>query len=183
MLTLIIVLSVLAAVLVASAGFLVTGRRRRDIPAAPPRPEIRRPAEPSRPLVEAPPEPAGVEAPPAPEALEAPAVVEAPERVEAPPRFRDRLGRARELFSGYIGSVRSRGRIDESTWEELEEALILADVGVTLTNDLLEGLRARVKREGISDPDALVEALKAELIESLSGDTELHFANGDGTTV
>lgn len=189
MLTLIIVLSVLAAVLVASAGFLVTGRRRRDIPPAPPRPEIRRPAEPPRPLVEAPPEPAGVEAPPAPEALEAPGVVEAPERVEAParveapPRFRDRLGRARELFSGYIGSVRSRGRIDESTWEELEEALILADVGVTLTNDLLEGLRARVKREGISDPDALVEALKAELIESLSGDTELHFANGDGTTV
>ena len=213
MLTLIIVLSVLAAVLVASAGFLVTGRRRRDIPPAPPRPEIRRPAEPPRPRVEAPPKPAGIEAPPAPEALEVPAavevpaVVEAPERVEAPgrveatetveapetvgatetveapPRFRDRLGRARELFSGYIGSVRSRGRIEEATWEELEEALILADVGVTLTNDLLEGLRARVKQEGISDPDALLEALKAELVESLSGDTELHFANGDGTTV
>ena len=214
MLTLIIVLSVLAVVLVTSASYLVIGRRHRAVPPAPPRPEIRRPPEPARPEVEAPPQPAGVEAPPArrpvetpadvpvetpldepveaaveapsglgePEAVEAPGL-EALESVEAPPRFRDRLGRARELFAGYIGSVRSRGRIDDTTWEELEEALILADVGVTLTNDLLDGLRARVKRDGISDPDALLDALKAELTESLSGDTQLHFANGDGTTV
>ncbi len=207
MLTLIIVLSVLGALLVTLAGFLVTGRRGRDIPPAPPRPELRRPPEPPRPRVKAPPKPAGVEAPPGPaapgeapvapveeaaEAIEAAEAVEAVEAiealeaaglVEAPPRFRDRLGRARELFSGYLGSVRSRGRIDDSTWEELEEALILADVGATLTTDLLEALRARVKREGISDPDALLDALKAELVDSLAGDTELHFANGDGTTV
>ena len=52
-----------------------------------------------------------------------------PTREVAPRRAapdRDRLGRARSLFAGYLTSVRSRDRIDESTWEELEEALILA---------------------------------------------------------
>ena len=212
MLILIVVLCVLAVVLIASAGFLVSGRRRRGVPPEPPRstlaappaapprtarrPEPTRPAVPERPSVEAPPEPEEptVEPEAAPVAapaieqpeVEAPAVeelvlVEAP-AVEAPPRFRDRLGRARELFSGYLGSVRSRGRIDDATWEELEEALILADVGVTLTTEILDGLRGRVKQEGITDPDVLLEALKAGLTESLEGDPELHFAD-DGTTV
>jgi fused signal recognition particle receptor len=104
------------------------------------------------------------------------------EEVEAAPRFRDRLGRARALFSGYIGSVRSRGRIDDDAWDELEEALILADVGATLTAEILEGLRARVKQEGINEPDLLVEALKTGLVATLAGDTQLHFAD-DGTTV
>ena len=225
MLTVIIVLCVLAVVLVVSAGFLVSGRRRRGAPPEPPRselgtptpapprparrPEPTRPVAPARPPVEAPSEPApssiapdiappvereapaveapAVEAPVVEEApaVEAPVVEEAPAveaPVAAPPRFRDRLGRARELFSGYLGSVRSRGRIDDATWEELEEALILADVGATLTAEILDGLRARVKQEGISDPGVLVEALKAGLTESLEGDPELHFAD-EGTTV
>ena len=220
MLTVIVVLCVLAVVLVASAGFLVSGRRRRGAPPEPPRsrlgtptptpapprparrPEPTRPAVPARPPVEAPSESApssvaadiaapveseapAVEAPGEAEAPVEPPAVEVPlveALVEAPPRFRDRLGRARELFSGYLGSVRSRGRIDESTWEELEEALILADVGVTLTAEILDGLRTRVKQEGISDPDVLLDALKAGLTESLEGDPELHFAD-EGTTV
>ena len=86
----------------------------------------------------------------------------------APPRFRDRLGKARSLLAGYVGSVRSRGRIDEETWDELEEALIRADVGVAATTALLDQLRARVKSEGISSPDALVEALKGDLKKSLA---------------
>ncbi len=91
-----------------------------------------------------------------------------------PPRFRDRLGRARSTLSGYLTSVRSRNRIDESTWEDLEEGLILADVGATVTAGILDDLRARVKRDSIDDPDALVDALKDELITLLQGDTELH---------
>jgi fused signal recognition particle receptor len=89
--------------------------------------------------------------------------------------MRDRLGRARSLFAGYLSSVRSRDRIDESTWEELEEALILADVGADLTMRILDDLRRRVKQERISQPDDLVNALKAELITILEGDLELRF--------
>ena len=134
-------------------------------------------------VIEAPPEVAAaspvVEAPP--EVVEAqPEVVEeeaVPAEIAAPaepPRMRDRLGRARSLFAGYLSSVRSRDRIDESTWEELEEALILADVGAELTMRILDDLRRRVKQERISDPDELVNALKAELTTILDGDRELH---------
>ncbi|MGH9079997.1 MAG: signal recognition particle-docking protein FtsY [Acidimicrobiales bacterium] len=86
-----------------------------------------------------------------------------------PASFRSRLGKARGLLSGYLGSVRSKGKIDASTWDDLEEALIRADVGVGGTNDLLDDLRARVKQGGIAGPDALVDALKSELVSVLSG--------------
>ena len=78
--------------------------------------------------------------------------------------------------SGYFGSVRVPHRIDDETWDELEEALIRADVGVHATTSVLDELRARVKAEKINDPDVLLDALKAELNERLDGaDRTLHF--------
>lgn len=186
MLTLIAVLAALAVVVLISAGYLVASRRRAAHPpavpgeAAPPRireapPDREAPALESEEAVAA--LPAEAEA----TAVEAEA---AAAELEAPPRFRDRLGRARELFAGYLGSVRSRDRIDDATWEELEEALILADVGTNLTSRLLDQLRDRVKSEGIKDPAQLLEALRADLVAELAGDTQLHFApEGQGTTV
>jgi fused signal recognition particle receptor len=100
--------------------------------------------------------------------------------VEAPvrPRLRDRLGKARGLLGGYVGSIRSRGRIDAETWDELEEALLLADVGIGPTTDLLDSLRAQVKAEGLTTSDELLDALKAELKTRLSGfDRDLVFAD------
>ena len=58
------------------------------------------------------------------------------------PSYRGRLGKARGLLSGYIGAVRARGKIDAATWDDLEEALIRADVGVGATDALLDDLRA-----------------------------------------
>jgi signal recognition particle GTPase len=52
-------------------------------------------------------------------------------------RFRDRLAKARSTFAGFLG----RTRIDEETWDELEEALIRADLGVGPTTELLDQLR------------------------------------------
>jgi fused signal recognition particle receptor len=194
---LIIVLVAVALVVLATAGFVVVGRRRTIAPPKPPAapplhppPVVAPPPSPQAPaeVVEAPAEvaeaPTEVEAPPAEvaeapvEVAEAPTEVEAPPEVvapPAPPRMRDRLGRARSLFAGYLSSVRSRDRIDESTWEELEEALILADVGAELTTRILDDLRGRVKQERISHPDELVDALKTELTSILDGDLELHF--------
>jgi fused signal recognition particle receptor len=95
------------------------------------------------------------------------------------PGFRERLGKARGAISGYVGSLLSRSDITEETWEELEEALIRADVGVTRTTALLDDLRTTVKEEGITEPALLVEALKARLKAALSeGDRSLHFAPG-----
>ena len=109
-----------------------------------------------------------------------PAEVVAPEAPPSSrPRLRDRLSKARGLFSGYMGSVRARRVIDAETWDDLEEALIRADVGVATTQLLLDDLRARVKAEAIKDPDALVEALKSDLKARLrTGDRNLHFEPG-----
>jgi len=92
------------------------------------------------------------------------------------PRFRDRLGKARALFSGFL----ARTTIDQQTWDELEEALIRADVGVGLTTSVLDDLRAKVKSEGIKTPEELVAALKADLKEALvSADRSLRFDPGE----
>src|SRR5438094_4297687 len=133
--------------LIGSVGVIAVGRRRaRRAPYVEP-PPIRRPPEAPRPerVVESEPAPAVVEAPPVPEPVVQPAPpVEAPPK----PRFRDRLGKARSQFSGYVGSVLSRNAIDDTTWDELEEALILADVGVGATTAILDDLRGRVKSDG-----------------------------------
>ena len=96
----------------------------------------------------------------------------APERsaepTPEPATYRGRLGKARGLLSGYLGAVRSRGKIDAASWDELEEALIRADVGVGATDGLLDELRSRVKGGEIDGPDALVDALKSELVAMLS---------------
>ena len=95
------------------------------------------------------------------------------------PRFRDRLTKARSLLSGYIGSVLSRSTIDQETWDDLEEALIRADVGVKATTGLLEDLRREVEAKGITDPEALLEQLKGDMKVRLSGgDRSLHHEAG-----
>jgi len=104
-------------------------------------------------------EPSAVEQP-----VEAEEVVEAP---PVPPRFRDRLGKTRGLLAGYLGSIRGRSAIDESTWEELEEALIRADVGIATTTAMLSDLQERVSAKSIRDSDGVLDALREDLLEAL----------------
>ncbi len=85
------------------------------------------------------------------------------------PTFRDRLSRARSAFSGYVGSILSRTEIDAETWEELEEALIRADVGIGPATELLDAVRATVKAEGITTSNDLIDAVKAEMKQRLAG--------------
>lgn len=153
-------------VLVVAGGVTVGLRLRRRAAARPVLPGETPPAAPpaERTTVEA-------EAPsaPTPSAAEV-AVTPSPtaEPAPEPATYRGRLGKARDLLSGYLGAVRSKGRIDASTWDDLEEALIRADVGVKSTDALIEDLRARVKDGGIDGPDALVDALKADLVAMVS---------------
>jgi fused signal recognition particle receptor len=174
------VLLVVLAVLVVLGGSLAAvavSRRRSRGPAI--EPPVPRPPKPR------PPEAARPEAPVAvPEVAEPDLAEEPPEvAVGARPRFRDRLGKARGLFSGYVGSVLSRTSIDAETWDELEEAMIRADVGVNATTALLDDLRVRVKAEGITSSRELVDALKDDLKKSLTtADRSLRFEPG-GTNV
>src|SRR5918993_3966235 len=94
------------------------------------------------------------------------------------PSFRNRLAKARGTLGGYLGAIRSR-KVDDETWEELEEALIRADVGVAATQRVLDDLRAAAADEGITDPEVLLDRLKSELKGLLAeGDRTMRFEPG-----
>ncbi len=103
--------------------------------------------------------------------------------VEERPRFRDRLGKARAALTGALVGVRGRAGIDNDTWDELEEALLRADVGVGVTDALLDDLKGRVRSKEITEPDQLLEQLKLDMKDQLTGlDRELHLPAGpDGS--
>jgi fused signal recognition particle receptor len=110
-------------------------------------------------------------------------LVEAPEveievEVAKRPRFRERLFKARGLFAGYLQGIRGR-KVSEETWEDLEEVLIRADVGVATTTRLLDALRARAKAENVTEGAQLLEILKEDLKKSLAGgDRGMRFEPG-----
>ena len=125
----------------------------------------------------------GVAIAPEPDVEVEPETVEEIEEALAPvvakPRFRDRLTKARGTLSGYLGSIRSRDGIDRETWDELEEALIRADVGVQTTAMVLDDLRKEVESKGITDPEALLEQLKTDLKARLASlDRTLRYEPG-----
>ena len=109
-------------------------------------------------------------------ALERATVAEQAPQVLERPRFRDRLGKARSLLADQLAGVRRRGKIDKQAWDELEEALVLADVGITTTDELLKDLKEGARRDGLNTPEQLVDALREELIGRLQGERELHRA-------
>ncbi len=118
---------------------------------------------------------AGVEVRPQEPVAGEPAVEELPVR----PRLRDRLGKARALLAGYFGDIRGRTAIDDEVWDEIEEALIRADVGVGPTERILDDLRRRAKEASVSTPAELLDLLKADLIDSLrAADRALSFEPG-----
>jgi fused signal recognition particle receptor len=182
-----IVLGLLAVLVVSGlvAAFVAARPRRRNaelepppVAPPPPPPEAKAPAKPpkaKRPTIPTEEELARQAAEVVAEAeavlagaREAPVEPAEPAAPPAKPRFRDRLGKARGLLAGYLGSVRARTKIDEDTWDELEEALIRADVGITATTALLDQLRAQAKAENITSPELLVDALKDNLKKRLS---------------
>ena len=116
-------------------------------------------------------------------ALEKATVAEQSPQVLERPRFRDRLGKARSLLADQLAGVRGRGKIDKQAWDELEEALVLADVGILTTDELLTGLKDGARRDGLATPEQLVDALREELVSRLEGERELHRAAAGTTTV
>lgn len=77
--------------------------------------------------------------------------------------LRESLNRTRQSVFGQIVNVLGAGEIDDETWEDLEALLIQADMGVPTTLELVDGLRERVNREGLTRADELTQALKDEL--------------------
>ncbi|MDQ5845994.1 MAG: signal recognition particle-docking protein FtsY [Acidobacteriota bacterium] len=83
-------------------------------------------------------------------------------------RFRRAVSATRETLSERLDTVfQGLKQIDETLLEELEEALIAADIGVPTTQHILETVRRGVARKQINDLDALKLAIKTELLQIL----------------
>lgn len=117
---------------------------------------------------------------------ESPVVEEvAPPEVEAAPRpsLRERLGRSRRFLSDRLTEAFGAGA-DEDTWDDIEAALIQADVGVDVATEVTEDLRAKARQRRVTSADEVKGLLADELISLFDVDRErgLTFAPS-GTTV
>ncbi|MEU0157896.1 signal recognition particle-docking protein FtsY [Streptomyces sp. NPDC006261] len=183
---------VILAVIIALAavglvgGLVVGSRKKRKLPPPPPStPTITPPAEPQvgeeaetprdearrtidevgLPDATAPVEEVPVVGAPAPPALEIPEPTEG--RLV---RLRARLARSQNSLGKGLLTLLSRDNLDEDTWEEIEDTLLTADVGVAPTQELVERLRERVRVLGTRTPEDLRALLREELITLLGPD-------------
>lgn len=152
---LIVALLVLVVLLAGGAALLAPRLRRRQ----PPAPPAQTPPTTAEPQVIAPPEPE-VTAP----APERPALERPEPTAGRLVRLRARLARSESVLGRGLLTLLARDRLDEQAWEEVEEILIGADVGVEATGELVERLRARSAVLGTRT----VEQLRAMLAEELT---------------
>jgi fused signal recognition particle receptor len=78
------------------------------------------------------------------------------------------LKRSRESWFGKVKNLFAGHKIDEELWEELEQILIAADVGVSATCQLIERVRERAEREKLKDTGQIYTAIKDEMIAILA---------------
>lgn len=164
-----LLLVVIALVVIGVVGFVSVSRRGAATDEPPPRPSVGSTATVDEGALLV---------------VEEPVVDEAaPTEVVERPRLRDRLSKARGTVAGYLASVVGRSAIDQTTWDELEEALIRADVGATLAVEILDGVRAQVDAESIKDPEVLLDVLRADLAARLDVEDRGLHPLGEGTDV
>lgn len=150
----------IVAILAAAGGWWGVRSRRTGKPLPPPEGDISAPAPPSAPAD------APAKRPP-----QGPAA-EVPEDVAS--RFERRRSRVGGAFGARLASFFGRSDYDDSAWDELEEALLTADVGSTMTEKILASVRARVHSGESSPRDAVREAL----IEAMDPDADRSLAVG-----
>lgn len=85
------------------------------------------------------------------------------------------LAKTRSSFVGSVNSIiNSFTKIDEEFIEELEEILIMSDIGVHTSGEICEILREKIKENRITEPQEVKSLLKEILTEKLQGDYNLH---------
>lgn len=160
-----IVLAVLVVAGLVTAGTVSVRRRsRRDVVEPPPTTPVVPPTQ------EAPQAGAGTATAPAEPEAQVPTEPVAP-AVERPEpvggrlvRLRERLARSGSPFGARLLSVLSRDHLSEDDWDELEETLLLADVGAGPAGELIDALRTKVRVLGVRDAASVRDLLRTELV-------------------
>ncbi|MEP7054304.1 MAG: signal recognition particle-docking protein FtsY [Actinomycetota bacterium] len=124
--------------------------------------------------------------------LPADPIVDAPVGLEIPQpsagrltRLRSRLARSQSGLGRGLLTLLSGDKLDEDTWESIEETLLAADVGVAATHEIVASLRKQVAVAGARTPDQLRSLLRAELLRAVGmGDRALQtLPHEDGPAV
>jgi fused signal recognition particle receptor len=169
----------LVVLVVAAVGLVVPRRRRRSVPSAP-APSAGTTTLERPPVEEAP----GLPTLPdeLPPLIEKPAIDQPEPTAGRLVRLRARLSRSQNAFGRGLLGVLSRDHLDEEAWEEIEDSLIGADVGVEATQVLVERLRERVRVLGTRTVGEVREQLSEELVAALEPDMDrsLRTAPHDG---
>lgn len=144
-----------------------TGTRDANDPALPTTPSGAD-GESGAPTAVAEPPSATVEVPA--ELLEEPPVEAVPTETPAPvagrlQRLRERLAKSNNVFGKGLLALLSSDRVDDAVWDEVEETLLLADIGTEPSLELVETLKARVRVMGSRDPDEVRSMLREELVK------------------
>ncbi len=100
-------------------------------------------------------------------------------------RLKARLARSNSALGKALLTLLSSDNLDEETWEEIEDTLILSDLGVGPSQEIVERLRTRVRVEGTSDPARAKELLAEELLAVIDPDLDrsLPALSADGPVV
>jgi len=180
--TLLLIIIAVAVVVLGGGISLLVGRRRAELPPPSVLDEITEETieHPEHPEPHLPDESAPVDEPPAA------TTTDVLERPESPAgrlaRLRERLARSQGSFGKGLLAVLGRGTLDDDAWEDLEDTLLTADVGVAPTQELVANLRARLRAEGVVDPSLARSALREELLALVgpSLDRRLSSTGDDG---
>ena len=166
-----LVIVVLLCVLAAGATTMFLLRRDggddAELMSPPPKADLPTSRSTTTPLPGKPAADASVKTDPEVDELDGPAVVLEPPPV-VKPSFFDRLTKARSAFTGYLGGLVGLGKLSEDDWEDLEEALIRADVGVATSTRLVADVRANAKAAGAEDGAAILGLLKDRMRAEIS---------------
>jgi fused signal recognition particle receptor len=180
---------ILAVVVLAGVGgaFFVRGSRRRSIAPPSPPTQVRQPASSTPSASPA----AGSHAPTEPETAD---VVLEPDLAETPEpaagrlvRLRARLARSESTLGRGLLALLSRDTLDDETWQEVEDLLLTADVGVSASNELVDSLRTKAKVLGTRSAADARAFLREGLLELVDPELDRRLATrrppGDGPAV
>lgn len=87
-------------------------------------------------------------------------------------RLRERLSKSSNPFGKALFNILAKDHLSETDWEDVEDTLLLADVGAEASEELVEQLRRDVRVTGETDPTQLREALRAELLNLVGTDVD-----------
>jgi fused signal recognition particle receptor len=87
-------------------------------------------------------------------------------------RLRSRLSRSQSTLGRGLFALLSRDNLDEDTWEEVEDTLLAADMGVAATTELVARLRTRVRVDGVRTVSELRPLLREELVTAIGADAD-----------